>query len=146
MKRRVFLKVSSGAPAIRTLLLLTISAVLLSGCGWLALDQGPTPIIVAADSFTLQWDPMPSALPSQPSNVACYSIYCRPLGSLDWTYLHSTSGADETTIVSVSDLDYGTWEFGVRAIFADERETAIDGSADYSAWPPGGWYLVWQSP
>jgi len=121
-------------------------ALSLSGCRWLLSNSGPIPVVVAAESLGLAWDSNESQLPDQPSSVDHYNVYYRPHGTADWRFLHATEDDTAGTTIVSSELDFGSYEFAVEVVYRDGTTSARHGSSDFSAWPTGGWYVVWQAP
>ena len=128
------------------ILAVVLLVLLLSGCRWLLSNTGPVPIVVASDSIVLSWDSDNSQLAGQPSAVDYYNVYYRPYGTLEWRLLHATASNRSSTTIWSGELDFGSYEFGVQEVYRDSRTSAIHGSSDFSSWPPGGWYVVWQAP
>ena len=123
-----------------------VLVLLLSGCRWLLSNTGPVPIVVASDFITLSWDSDTSPIPDQPSSVDHYNVYYRSHGTLAWQLLHRTAGPGSTTTIGSWELDFGSYEFAVQEVYRDSRTSELHGSSDFAAWPPGGWYVVWQAP
>ncbi len=118
----------------------------LSGCRWLLSNSGPVPVVVAADSLGLAWDVDDAQLGDQPSSVDHYIVYYRVYGTADWVLLHATEDGSPGTTITSSMLDFGSYEFAVEEVYRDRSASGMHGSSDFSAWPTGGWYVVWQAP
>lgn len=118
----------------------------LSGCRWMLSNSGPVPVVVAADFFSLAWDSETAQLADQPSSVDHYNVYYRAYGTVDWVLLHATRGSRAGTTITSWELDFGSYEFAVEEVYRDGSTSGMHGSSDFSAWPPGGWYVIWQAP
>ena len=118
----------------------------LSGCRWMLSNSGPVPVVVAADSLGLAWDADDAQLGNQPSSVDHYNVYYRAYGTADWLLLRATKGSSPGTTITSSELDFGSYEFAVEGVYRDGSTSGMHGSSDFSAWPTGGWYVVWQAP
>lgn len=128
------------------MLVISLSVLALGGCRWLLQEAGPVPIVVRSESVGLSWDPRDQTVPDLSSSVDHYRVYYRPYGTAQWVFLNATSGTETSTSITRGALDFGTYEFGVREVYRNGSHSAIHGSSDFTAWPPGGWYLVWQEP
>ena len=137
---------SAGARKVAGLFLVSLSVLALGGCRWLLAGSGPTPIVVRSESIELSWDAtQPTTLGLSPA-VDHYRVYYRTYATLEWVYLKPTSANETTTTITRPDLDVGSYEFAVQEVYGDGTRSAIHGSSDFTAWPPGGWYLVWHEP
>jgi hypothetical protein len=94
-------------------------------------------IAVAAESFTLAWDPATG-------DVAAYEVCYRLHGESAWQHLEEVPATDSPTVtVTSSDLPFGTYEFAVRAVESAGTYSSYHTSLDSSAEPETGWYLNW---
>jgi len=96
----------------------------------------------AEDALVLAWDADYASIEGSASATVRYNIYYRELGTLSWTYLKSTP--DENPTVIVSRIGIGSYEFAVQAVFRNGKQSDYHKSSDFSASPPGGWYLKWE--
>jgi len=121
-------------------------ALSLSACRWWLSDSRPVPVVVAAHAFVLGWDSEDAQLDDQASSVDHYNVYYRSYGTVEWAFLHATENNMAETIILSSALDFGSYEFAVEEVYHDGKTSALHSSCDFTAWPPGGWYVVWQAP
>jgi hypothetical protein len=92
---------------------------------------------VAADSFTLAWDPATG-------DVSSYEVFYRERGADSWTHLADVSPSDSPSYqVTNSELGFGTYEFAVRAAYSGGDVSEYHTSLDSTAEPESGWYIDW---
>jgi len=134
-----------SARSRRTAAVITVSAFLflLSGCPGLFSSFGPLPIEHTATMLILSWDNLEAGLEGTPSSVDHYDLFYRPLGMVSWVYVQSTPDAACTVSISQSRVGYGKFEFAVQTVYRSGRKSELHTSTDFSAWPPGGWYVDW---
>lgn len=100
--------------------------------------------IIDTTSTTISWNPPSEDL----KTVAYYKLYYRPVINPQWTLIDSTIPATLTpkkvvarSLLSAND---SLFYFGVQYIAPDGRISEIHSTADSSAIPAGGWYLLWR--
>lgn len=97
----------------------------------------PVAVSVTDENFTLAWDPAEG-------DITGYEVFYRAHGNTSWTQLDETGVSDTPRYtVSSSELDYGTYEFAVRATISGGGTTEYHTSLDSTASPESGWYLDW---
>lgn len=128
------------------ILLVVSAAGLLGGCRWLLQNAGPVPIVVQSNTLVLQWDADSVPIEQSGSATARFDLYFRSFGTAEWEYLKSTDGFQTQTMIDGSELSHGTYEFAVEQVYRSESRSGLHTSLDMNAWPPGGWYIIWQAP
>jgi hypothetical protein len=121
---------------------LAAGVLLVIGCH-LSLDSGALPLVRTAESLTLQWDPPPYDL-GPVTRVVSYNVYYRKHGGASWSLLQTTPAtpAPEATL-NRSLLGNGSFDFAVTAVNSLGESSPVHSSLDANAFPPGGWYVVW---
>jgi hypothetical protein len=116
------------------------------GCDWLKrITMGESmQILHKSMELTLAWDPPMTDIPNTPTEVEAYQIYYREHGTAHWRILGEipASRHPEYT-VDHQRLGSGLYDFAVRAITVDGRESALHTSLDNNADPVSGWYVLW---
>ena len=97
----------------------------------------PVAIVITGESFTFAWDAVAG-------DVSSYQVFYRPHGSGSWVRLDEIP-AEGTPMYSItnSTLDYGSYDFAVRAAMVDGELTDYHCSLDSTAQPNEGWYVEW---
>ncbi len=131
--------------ALRSFLLVA-SVLSVGGCQWFLANTGPSSVVVRSQTIQLAWDSVDSPIADQPSSVDHHRVYYRSHGSLEWRFLHATRDARPATTIGEWELGYGSYEFAVQEVYRNGRRSELHASSDYAAWPPGGWYVIWQEP
>lgn len=130
---------------------LLILSFFCSGCSFLPGDTthvpgDATPITITSKTITLQWDPPPGSPPFGPLSVSFYRVYYRDHGSANWAYWAQVpSSEDPQCVLKHSDFGDGRYDFAVAAVDTLGAESPLHGSLDTSAFPFGGWYVIWNS-
>jgi hypothetical protein len=119
--------------------------VTLGFCGCAFPSSRSYPIVISTETITLEWDPPSASFPSPPLATSSYSVYVSRHGSYNWVLLGwaQANGRPHFTIHH-SDLGDGLFDFAVRAHDSLGKASPFCTSADVSASPFGGWYLVWR--
>ena len=138
-RRRLTRRIAPG-------LLLAATLLALPGCARLFGNTGPVPFVVQSDMILLAWDAGRFSLPGEPSAVSHYNVYYRTYGTMNWELLQETPDSRTMTTIGSWQLDFGSYEFAVEEVYVDESASSLHTSTDLAAWPPSGWYIVWESP
>ena len=109
-------------------------------------NSGPVPIVVRSDVIVIEWEADEPLLADATLGQLRYDVYYRTYGTLPWNYLHSTDGAETTTQIRQTELGVGAFELAVEKILANKEKSDLHASSDFTAWPPGGWYVIWEAP
>ena len=107
-------------------------------------STGPVSIEFAGEALTLAWDENLKGIEGTQSAITHFDVLYRPLGTLAWVYLQSTTGALPTITIQKQSVGIGKYEFAVQAVYGNGGKSDIHGSSDITANPPGGWYLNWR--
>lgn len=101
--------------------------------------EDPSAVISSAESITLAWDPSPSA-------VTLYRLYFRIHDTSTWYSLPDSAEAVPSPEYKVSHtgIEPGPYDFGVKAVNAEDFESNMHMSIDATAEPDTGWYLIWE--
>ena len=153
----------AGRARLRTAMLAGLAAAVLGGCGmpfessgWMpdsrapggyGFESGDRPgherpepaypeetqiITISGPTFTLAWDH---------DGTAHYRVYAREAGTSEWQVLSDLLSEPQFT-VSEGQTPYGTYEFAVRSVSDDGRESDRHHSSDETA-APQPWLLRW---
>ena len=122
------------------------ATILFAGCQWLMENSGPVPIVVRSDRIILSWDSEGPAISGDVGVAVQYNVYYRSYGTLHWNYLHSTGDGETVTEISHTELEHGDYEFAVEKMRTNDETSDLHASSDFTAWPPGGWYVIWEAP
>ena len=117
-------------------------SIALHSCSKFFLNTGVLPIDYSGDFLALSWEDE-IVLEEYRSTVDYYNIYYRPLGTLQWSLLGEAAAGSGSFCISKLELGYGKFEFAVEAVYLNGRCSELHASTDFSAWPPGGWYVNW---
>mgnify|MGYP000966105626 CR=1 FL=1 len=121
-----------------------MSAGLYSGCSAFLDKSGPLPIVFSEEVLALAWEADDTGIDGSGDTVARFNVYYRELGTLPWVFLSATpDGSPATTINRGVLIGGGSFEFAVQSVYADGTTSELHKSSDFSASPPGGWYLKW---
>jgi hypothetical protein len=109
-------------------------AVLLGQC---ALPSSASlPIMVYADTITLEWDPSPAA--------STYRLYYSQHDADRWYPLGELPGSEDPVFVVHHDyVGNGDFDFGVSAVNDLGIESRLHTSHDVTSSPVGGWHVRW---
>jgi hypothetical protein len=122
--------------------MLATICLVLAACP-LPLQTGALPLVVAGETVTLEWDPPPYGVPGTDGALS-YQVYYRPHASPTWTLLLATPpGARPTITLERSRIGTGSFDFAVKAVNGIGESSALHQSEDADAYPPGGWYVIW---
>ena len=130
---------------ILLVIVVTVALMSLTGCGFLLTASGPSPITVVGDLLSLSWDADQTSIPDTPSATAYFDLYYRRLGTLSWTHIHQTPDFRTAATILRGSLPPGNYEFAVQAVYHNGRTSELHTSTDFTAWPPGGWYVQWMA-
>ncbi len=111
----------------------------LSGCGFspsLAL-----PLIVTSDTVTIEWDPSPVRINAPEQEILSYKVFISPHKLELWNLVTEVPASDNPSI-TLSYMKDGEYDIGVRAVTVGD-ESPLHSSLDFSAYPYGGWYIIW---
>jgi hypothetical protein len=100
--------------------------------------------MVNSPIVTIAWDVSTSSIGGGRSPVSHYDLYCRQLGTGQWRFLKQQSGSEPHATISFAHMGEGSYEIGIQEVHKDGNRSELHTSTDFSAWPPGGWYLVWE--
>lgn len=131
---------------VAAIAVLLLAAATLSSCQAILAQRGPARIVATGDTLTLSWDADQSAWPGSPSATEHFRVYVRPLGPGSWTFVRATQGFLPRITIHRFELAAGDYEFAVQAVYNNGDRSTLHTSTDYSAWPPGGWYVQWDQP
>lgn len=101
--------------------------------------DGPVPIAVASDSFTLAWNPAEG-------DIEAYEVYVRNHGTQEWSFLAEVESTDTPSFtVDSAALSYGSYDFAVRSRLASGETSEYHTSLDSTADPGTGWWVDWSA-
>lgn len=133
---------TNSLKALKLIVILASSTAFISGCSVLLSSSGPLPVTYAEDTLVLAWDADHESIEGSASATVSYKIYYRELGTLTWIYLQSTP--DDRATATIQRIGNGSYEFAVQSVLGNGKTSERHGSSDFSASPPGGWYLKWE--
>lgn len=131
------------------IILILLCAVSFYGCKMIAgsdtiSKDNSLEIIVKGKSFTLAWDSGGPEIPNDPNKTVQYNIYYRAHGLLYWNFLTTVkSKRNPDCQITNKILDYGRYDFAVKAVNGKGEESAFHSSLDATANPFTGWYVNW---
>jgi hypothetical protein len=106
--------------------------------------SGELPITISSKTITLEWDPSPIEFPSPPLSSSIYRVYIKRHGFNLWTLVGEIPAtATPSFTINHADFGDGSYDFAVSSVNSLNRESHIHSSLDASAYPYGGWYIVW---
>ncbi len=106
--------------------------------------SGELPITVSSKTIILEWDPSPIEFSSPPLSSNIYRVYIRSHGFNVWSLIGEIPAtANPSFTVNHADFGDGSYDFAVSSVNSLNRESHIHTSLDASAYPYGGWYIVW---
>ena len=114
----------------------------LDGCSLPA--GGSYAIRVFSPTVDLAWDPPDEQLIPPDTQIVHYDVYVRNHGTIGWRMIAQIPrNSNPAVTLRHSDLGNGAFDFSVKVVTTDGRESALHSSFDVSADPFGGWYLEW---
>lgn len=126
-------------------IIILISVFFLSGCRFFLSLSGPIPVDYHEHTLTLSWENEHTEIEGTPVATAYFNVFYRDLGTTEWTFLQTTDDSQSSISIRHGSLGDGDYEFAVQAVYNNGKTSALHCSSDFSAWPPGGWYLRWRS-
>ncbi len=115
---------------------LILFCIIIIGCQY---SNDPVQIISRTESITLEWDP-----PQLDIFVESYKIYYKKNYASIWVLIDEIpSNENPRYKIYHSNLGNGFYDFAVRAVDKDGRESSLHTSRDQNADPINGWYLLW---
>ena len=115
---------------------LILFCIIIIGCQY---SNDPVQIISRSESITLEWDP-----PQLDFFMESYKIYYRKNNAATWVLIDEIPFVENSRYkIYHSDLGNGFYDFAVRAVDKNGRESILHTSRDQNADPINGWYLFW---
>jgi hypothetical protein len=107
-------------------------------------SSGSAPIAISSESITLAWDPPAGSFPLPPLAVVSYRVYYCQHGSGRWVFFSETPASSHPEVsLHHSDFGDGSYDFAVSAVNSLGQESSLHTSLDTSAYPYGGWHVLW---
>ena len=107
-------------------------------------SSGSVPIAVSSESITLEWDTPTVSFPSPPLAVSLYRVYYCRHGSSKWIPCGETPASSNPQLsLRHADFGNGSYDFAVSAVNSLGQQSSLHTSLDTSAYPYGGWHIVW---